>query len=246
MKMPGRKTPPALILYKTALTAVDWLFPPECGGCGVSGTRWCAECNGEIESGVDSMCQVCGLPNVNHKRCSVCSRRKRGFDAARSLGIYAASLRNAVLKLKYKRDYGLGEILSNQMLELIDQLGWAVNAVVPVPLGKVRKKVRGYNQANLLARPIAMGLGLPLQTRLLGRTRETLSQVGLTESERWENVSHAFDVNENITKGTNYLLVDDVMTTGATLDSCAGALKKAGANKVYGITVARALDTRTY
>ncbi|MDH3943931.1 MAG: ComF family protein [Anaerolineae bacterium] len=233
-----------MTLYQAALTAVDWVFPPQCGGCGLGGNRWCEQCNGAIEKITKPFCESCGLPGISNNLCGRCTSQQPAFDAARSLGIYQSSLRNAVIKLKYKRDFGLGETLADQLLKLISSWDWSVQAVVPIPLGRERERERGYNQAALFARPIALGLGVPFREKIVSRSRDTLKQVGLTETERQRNVLGAFEIGERLLNKENLLLVDDVMTTGATLNSCAGVLKQAGAGKVYAITLARALDMR--
>jgi Predicted amidophosphoribosyltransferases len=119
-------------------------------------------------------------------------------------------------------------------------LGWAVDFVVPVPLSIARLKERGYNQSTLLARPAALALGLPFRPQALARIRETASQVGLGVNDRRLNVKDAFLAASNLVHGCSVLVIDDVTTTGATIDACAAALKSAGAVKVYGFTLAQA------
>jgi len=113
--------------------------------------------------------------------------------------------------------------------------------VIPIPLGKNRLKERGYNQANLLARPIAQKLNRPLTSHALIRFRETGSQVGLNVMERKNNVRNAFQGEPSLVEGKKILLIDDVATTGATLSESANALKLAGAEFVIAITLARAV-----
>lgn len=114
--------------------------------------------------------------------------------------------------------------------------------VIPVPLHPSRQKARGYNQAGLLAAVLARHAQLPVNERDLVRTRATMPQVGLGAEERKANVRHAFAWNGNHLEGTRVLLIDDVCTTGATLDACASALRQAGANSVWALTLARPLD----
>jgi ComF family protein len=135
----------------------------------------------------------------------------------------------------------LGDALASHLAEFVDTLGWPIDLVVPVPLGKRRLKERGYNQVGLVARPLALINNWHYRPRALVRTRETRSQVGLTILERKENVSGAFKGNAILCDKSNILLMDDVATTGATLSSCAAALAEAGARSVYALTLARAL-----
>jgi competence protein ComFC len=117
---------------------------------------------------------------------------------------------------------------------------WRACAVVPVPLHTDRKRERGYNQAELIARPLAKRLGIELDTHILRRTQPRPPQLLLSRSERWKSVQGAYAAAAGATvDNRDFLLVDDVMTTGATLDACARALRKAGASRVFGLTVAR-------
>jgi ComF family protein len=127
------------------------------------------------------------------------------------------------------------------MIKSIRNLNWTLNLVTPVPLGLARFKERGYNQATLLARPIALYFGIPFSSKALKRMRETRSQVGLTVGERQQNMADAFVAKSKLVQGKTVLLVDDVATSGATLNACAKALLDAGASSVYGFTLARAV-----
>jgi ComF family protein len=127
------------------------------------------------------------------------------------------------------------------MISSLKKLNWSLDIITSVPLGLVRFKERGYNQATLLARPIALYLDMPFSTRVLNRTRDTRSQVGLTVSERHDNMVDAFHADSNLVCGKNILVVDDVATSGATLNACASALLHGGADNVYCFSLARAV-----
>lgn len=127
------------------------------------------------------------------------------------------------------------------MIICLSGLHWPVDLVVPVPLGVARQAERGYNQAALLARPVALANQVAYSTKALWRTRETRSQVGLSLEQRWENVADSFSADPEKAKGKTVLVVDDVATSGATLDACAAALHSAGANQIFALTLARAL-----
>jgi len=151
------------------------------------------------------------------------------------------SVRQAIHRLKYRRDLALADVLAAQLVALVQSLDWPVEMVVAVPLGKQRQRERGYNQAALLAFPLALGLGVPWARHALARVRETPSQVGLDAAARRRNVAGAFRAGpDSALQGATVLLVDDVMTTGATLDAAAQALLNGGAAQVYAVTVARA------
>jgi ComF family protein len=150
-------------------------------------------------------------------------------------------LRNALHRLKYNRDIALGEILARPMIRILGLTTWKVDLVVPVPISLSRRSERGYNQAALLARPLALFYGLEYRPKALIKSRETRSQVGLTVEERKANVHDAFFAEQRLVKGKNILVVDDVTTSGATLNACAQVLRIAGAQEVYCLTLARAL-----
>ncbi len=231
---------PAYHFYQWAWASLDWLFPPRCGGCESVGARWCAACQAGVQELGGGVCERCGQPAVGGM-CSRCAETPASLTALRSWAVYAGPLRQAVHRLKYRGDMSLGEILSRPMIRLLKQLGWPVDLVLPVPTGVVRQAERGYNQAAMLARPLALACGLAYQPHALARVRETRTQVGLTVPQRIANVAGAFEANPKRVAAKNVLVVDDVTTSGATLDACAAALVNAGALRVYGLTLARTI-----
>lgn len=158
--------------------------------------------------------------------CQACRTGRPNFEALRSWAVFNGPVKNALHRLKYKRDVALGEALSAPMIVRFNQLNWPVDLVAPVPLGVARQAQRGYNQAALLARPLALACDLPFQLRALAKTRETRSQVGLSHDQRWQNVDGSFTARERTVRGKSVLLVDDVATSGATLSACALAIAK--------------------
>jgi ComF family protein len=136
---------------------------------------------------------------------------------------------------------GLGEALTPQLTCFAVGLAWPIDLVIPVPLGRKRLRERGYNQVALIARPLAMALGVVYDQHAVARVRDTRSQVGLPRRERHDNVRDAFRAQPTRVPGRSILLVDDVATTGSTFSSCAGALCASGARDVFALTVARAL-----
>jgi len=134
----------------------------------------------------------------------------------------------------------MGDALAAQMVPFVKGLNWPIDVIVPIPLGKQRLKERGYNQVGMIARPLALALNVHYAPQGLMRNKETRSQVGLTKSERKENVHEAFIASLGV-RDKNVLVMDDVSTTGSTLSSGAEALLSSGAKSVYAFTVARAL-----
>jgi ComF family protein len=159
----------------------------------------------------------------------------------RSWLVFEGPIRHALHSLKYHKNVSLGEALAKPLAKCAGDLGWMVDIVVPVPLGKKRNKDRGYNQVCLVAKPLARINHWNYAPMALTRLRETRSQVGLTTVERRENVVGAFRADSKLVSELTILLIDDVATTGATLSACAMALLDAGASTVNALTLARAL-----
>lgn len=205
------------------------------------------------------LCEICGRPLIvgaesssqagtENLRCALCRARPGqegrlyAFDLARSYAVYDGVLVRAILLLKFERMEPLGEWFSERLAELVRREAPEADVVVPVPLHRERERERGYNQADLIARPLARRLKLPHRAVLLMRTRARPDKHILSLEERWESVRGAFATRPgSVVDNLRVLLVDDVMTTGATLNACAQALREAGAKSVIGLTVARAL-----
>ena len=227
-------------LYQWGWKALDTLFPPSCGGCGRLGTRWCSECHNRVVRLVPPYCQSCGELIKSGNSCSQCEQSQLSCSAIRSWAEFSGPLRKALHTFKYQRNLGLGDTFSSYLIEFINHLSWHVDLVVPVPLGRERLHNRGYNQAALLAKPLALGTGVDYFPQTLRRKRDTKTQVGLSLAERKLNMLDAFEASAQFVLDKVVLLVDDVMTSGATIESCAVALNSAGARAVYGLTLARA------
>lgn len=228
-------------LYCLAWSGLDWLFPPVCGGCERTGSRWCKDCQANTPRLVGTLCERCGLPIAHPGLCEPCRAEPPPFRALRAWAAFDFPIRRALHKLKYRRDLGLGDALAVPLARFADSLNWPLDLVTPVPLGKKRRQQRGYNQAELIARPFSLALGLTYRPDALTRRRETASQVGLSAVERRANMQNAFSADASIVRGKIVLVVDDVATTGATLSACSEALFDAGAREVFALTIARAL-----
>ncbi len=173
--------------------------------------------------------------------CVSCRRQRPAYCQLRSWSVFDDPIRSALHRLKYRRDISLGEAFTPQLVEFLGGLHWPMELIVPVPLGRKRLAERGYNQVDLVARPLSMAMGIRYAPDAVVRSQETRSQVGLTRTQRQRNVMHAFRANSRRVKGRAVLLVDDVATTGSTLSSCAEALYAAGARDVFAFTVSRAM-----
>jgi competence protein ComFC len=239
---------------------VSIFFPAGCRICERLLTRAsrvpiCDECLASFVPLTENVCEICGRPiqsttlqDTGQNRCPIC-RKKPGeqertyaFDRARSFAAYDGPLVRAILLLKFERMEPLGAWFADQLAEVVNSQGLHADVVVPVPLHRDRERERGYNQADLIARPLAKRLKLPHRAVLLVRTRPRPDKHILSLEERWESVRGAFATRPGSqVDNLRVLLVDDVVTTGATLDACARALREAGAKSVLGLTVARAI-----
>ena len=176
-------------------------------------------------------------------RCGPCRQDETGFDRLRSFGAYDNELRQMIVLLKYSGVRSLARPLGDWLAAVVEQTPGLedVEALVPVPLHPRRERLRGYNQATLLACELARWLPRPVKADWLARVKDTPSQTGLTHAQRIENVQGAFSARDKVDKA-RILLVDDVCTTGATLNACARTLKRAGAESVQAVTVARVMQ----
>ena len=240
MLVPGTLGRPAYRLYQLAWAGLDWLYPPHCGGCEQPGSRWCQDCQNEVKLVSHPVCEYCGQILKAAGVCRSCQQFPPHYSAMRSWAVFDGPVRTALHRLKYNRDVALGEVLARPLIDQLNGLKWRVDLITPVPLGKTRRAQRGYNQAALLAWPLALGCGITYRPQALMKVRETRTQVGLTLTQRRENVAEAFRAKAAEVSGKRILVVDDVTTSGATMEACATALLSAGAERVYGLTLARA------
>ena len=232
------------------VSLLDIVFPRHCVGCGVSvgdaAGHICWDCLSQLAVIHPPFCRICGDPvdgMVEHAFvCGWCEKNSPAFDLARSAARYRGVLKDLVHKLKY----GAATYVEKDLAMLLCACAQthfpcdAIDAVTFVPLHPTRERDRTYNQSHLLARGLARRLRKPLADRCLIRTRATATQTELTAHERTMNMKGAFAArNPAWLEGRTLLLVDDVMTTGATVNECAKALKDGGAARVFVVTVAR-------
>ncbi len=239
-------TPLPFFQYLTDLaeSISDLLYPPQCVSCQADSTWFCANCKAALSYITPPVCNKCGYPIAKQASfCHQCQTNPLNYlNAVRSAAFFDyGALKTAIHQFKYQgitilyRDFApmLADCYSNHQLNS--------DVIVPVPLHKSRYKERGYNQAALLAQGLSKLIGLPVNHKALVRHRITKTQMTLKAAERKINVSNAFVCQSTALKGKKILLIDDVCTTGATLDACAQALKQANASAVYGLTLARAV-----
>lgn len=228
----------------------DLLFPPHCVACNRLGTWLCPECQTQIETISPPVCRRCGLPASSPQItdplpaiCDSCQVAASKLDGLRAYAFHSGPLRKAIHQFKYEDLRDLAGLLGKMMAD-----GWAILAphsvnpdlIMPVPLHPSRQRQRGYNQATLLAKELGAHLQCPVVDDVLVRIKATAPQVDLSAQERRDNVQDAFRCTGTVLSGRQVLLVDDVCTTGATLESACAALREAGTSAVWAYTLARA------
>lgn len=231
------------------MQVLNLLFPPQCLNCEcrvpTHGTL-CLSCWENIRFISEPMCACCGLPFEyavdKNTLCGECLNEHPPYSRARAAFVYDEHSRSLILKLKYQDDTYLAKTYGPWLSKAGAELLAASDVIIPVPLHYWRFVARRYNQSALLANMLAKFATKPVLLDGLRRTRATEQQTGLTKSQREDNVRGAFSIHPkhatNI-KGKSVLLIDDVITTGATLRHCTKALLKAGASQVNVLTLAR-------
>jgi len=233
---------------------LDVLFPQECVYCEGErqggGPFLCGLCREDLVWVTRPFCDLCGRPaetgyDFPHQKfqCAVCRKNTPYFDRARSLGLYETVLKQLILCFKYGRQPGIVEEIEPLLQAYFaeEKENCRGFLVVPVPLHAAKMKERGFDQSYLIAREVARAAGLPLDAGRLVRVRKTEPQAGMSKGDRLRNVRGAFRVTRpEEFRGRDILLVDDVFTTGATVNEAAKVLKQSGGRRVFVFTLARA------
>ncbi len=222
------------------------LFPETCPVCQGPAKEHaiapiCAHCWQAVSPYEGPACARCGKPLVSDvsTTCGECLQDEPAFTSAWSFGLYEGALKKAINLLKYHNVKRLSKPLSDIIIPVKTP---AVDAVVPVPLYEKRLRQREYNQSALLAKYLAESLGVAVMLNCLVKVRDTVPQVGLRSRERRRNLKNAFIVKQReLVEGKNIMLVDDVVTTGATVRECSRVLKKAGVENIYVVTLAHGM-----
>jgi ComF family protein len=218
---------------------LDLILPPRCGGCRKLGSWLCDRCRSRIRKLEEPLCRRCGVELQSTRNECGCRARLKSLTRLRSAVAYEGPIELAVHRFKYRGWRRLAEPLGLLLAERLVVEGVAARTVVAVPLHPSRMRQRGFNQAELLAAELRRRLLLTAPEGVLVRTRATPPQVGHDRRWRLQNVSGAFEWRGAGLDGESILLIDDVATTGATLDACASALRAAGSGPVTGVSVAR-------
>lgn len=233
-------------------TCVDLIFPMNCRGCGIKLSYddvktgfICLDCWSKIPINRPPYCRLCGhsAGDMFHDKCPECKQLKPAyFRLARGVSPYSGLLKEAIHRFKYKYQTDLGPPMAEMMKDyfLSSNDYGPIDMIIPVPLHPIRFREREFNQSELLAIPLAKALNIPIEKKTLYRTRYNPPQMSLDSVSRFKNVVGLFAINDSdIIRNQRILLVDDVMTTGATINACAKALMEAGASEVSVLVMAR-------
>lgn len=224
---------------------IDFLFPRRCPVCDdivmPKGRLICPECLKKLSFVKNPVCKKCGkeVISTDTEFCFDCIRHKRTFEYGRGLVNYEENTRQSMAKIKYrnKREYldFYGEAICVRYHTIIRRMD--ADVLVPVPVHPSRKRERGFNQAELLARRIGERLGIPVCPDMLIRNKKTMPQKGLDPVGRLKNLEEAFSAGKLLKGVEGVILVDDIYTTGSTIEACTRALKRAGIKRVYFLAI---------
>jgi ComF family protein len=228
-------------LRRAGQLVLDLVYPPRCVLCDRLGAFLCDICLSMLPRAEGVRCETCWLPLRDGGQCWSCLERPPALASLRSVFRYEGPTRQLVRAFKFEGVSSLAPLLAHELAECYRAHGLTADFVVPVPLSGHRKRERGYNQAELLARETARMLGLPLSLALRRRRHSEAQARSPNAVQRHQNVAGAFEVTRSAggVRGQRVLLIDDVATTGATLNACAAELLSSGAASVSGLTLAR-------
>lgn len=218
------------------------IYPGTCCFCGkVSRRELCEECAEKVEYIQEPRCKKCGKPirYEEEEYCYDCQKNRHEYEQGRSIWLHKKPVNVSIYQFKYKNRRIYGEFYAAEMARLYGSLikEWGVEVIIPVPLHRKKKRMRGYNQAEIIAVHLGKLLGIKVNSGAVVRTRYTKPQKELNDKERRKNLKKAFAVTQRWENYKKVLIIDDIYTTGSTIDTIAEELKLAGAQKVWFLTI---------
>jgi len=228
--------PPVTKLKRIAL---DLLFPQWCVGCGREGNYICSHCQQSLSRISPPICPRCGKPQSDGMLCPACDDENPGIAGIRSPFLFDGVIRRAIHEFKYRNLRALALPMAGLLYDYTLENPVPGDVLVPVPLHRKRLRERGYNQSGLLAKQLGKLTGMPIIDDCLIRRHHTPPQARMTNiDERRRNVVNAFSCSNGKLKGKRVILIDDVTTSGTTLNACAETLIKSGTTTVWGLVIA--------
>ena len=223
---------------KEALASI--VFPPRCPVCDEVihvGKDTCDDCRKKVVCIGEPVCKKCGKPLENQRReyCSDCARKQHYFFQGKAVFVYQGEIRQSMYRFKYNNKREYASYYAKEAARIYG--GWIrrkqIEAIVPVPMYRWKEKGRGYNQATVFAAALGERMRLPVEKRMVKRIRNTTPQKELNDVERKANLKKAFQLVPDIVKYKKILIVDDIYTTGSTIDAVAEVLLQAGVDEIY-------------
>lgn len=233
---------------------LEFFFPVNCLFCAKKGQIICKQCLLELPIFDGFICPVCHQKNIDGRSCLECQNKTELEGVLIASHYINPRIKKIIKRLKYiPFDQSMANILTNLMIKKIEESNWHCQyfkenhfIIIPVPLARRKFAQRGFNQAQLIADKINQKFNWPVKTEILKRIKETKSQTGLNKDQRGINLKKAFGINQkflqknpNFLKNKNIILIDDIFTTGATVESAVSTLKEYGANKIWAIMAAK-------
>lgn len=231
-------------LRKLMVIAGELVYPPRCPGCDeviMAGEELCEVCRGSIHTVQEPVCKRCGKPMQDERGeyCTDCTKKKHLYRQGKAVFVYRGAIRQSMYRFKYsnKREYAAyyakvaaalhGDWVKRNKIEVL----------VPIPMYMGKQRRRGYNQAEVFARALGRELGIPVDTGIVTRVRNTIPQKELSDKERRRNLKNAFQLTHDIVEYSQIMLIDDIYTTGSTMDAVADVLLSGGAKNIYYICI---------
>ncbi len=224
---------------------LDCLYPPKCPICdeilAQKSSLICPACRRALPVVREPLCRTCGrpLPSAEQEQCGECALRVHAYLQGRSVFVYEGQLRDALMRMKFQNRREYLDFFAMAMVQYAQ--GWlgriCPEALVPVPMHPKKKKERGFDQCAILAKKVSGLSGIPVREDLVRRIRYTLPQKGLDLKSRYENMKDAFEVPAGVLVPETVVLIDDIYTTGSTVDALAEVFRRNGAHAVYVFTV---------
>lgn len=228
------------ITSRLKISFLDLFFPPRCASCGTLGSLFCDECKEGILLVKEQTCPACNKISPKGKFCQRCRKKTNLSGIAAACYFREGTTKEAIHSFKYEGVHGLSNDLAPLLTDLLIREKISFDVICFVPITKKREGWRGYNQAEILAQNLSGYFGKPV-VPALRKVKKTKTQVGLPKKKREQNLKNAFKLSAKKSQidGKRILLVDDVVTTGTTLNECAKILKSAGARKIWAATIAK-------
>lgn len=221
---------------------LEMLYPNTCCFCGkVSRQAICKVCAKKIEYVEEPRCKKCGKPvrYEEQEYCFDCQKKEFHYEQGKNIWLHKFPVNWSIYQFKYQNRRIYGKFYAQELYRLYGTFfkEWRIDAIIPIPLHKRRKRIRGYNQADILAKHLGKLAGIPVKDKVMMRVKYTKPQKQLNDKERRRNLQQAFRVVKHWKPVEHVLLVDDIYTTGSTIDAVAEVLKNAGVQKVFFFTI---------